>query len=62
MFTDHTLILINAVCIVFLLTITTIMAAATRMKGGAGWAALIAVLSSLSAIFVNMTAWRGGFA
>jgi AraC-like DNA-binding protein len=55
MFTDNTLIIINTACIVFLLTITAIMAVATRMKGGAGWAALIIVTTTVPMFLSNLT-------
>jgi hypothetical protein len=55
MFTDSTLILINAACIVFLITMLITLAAATRMKGGAGWAALIIVTTTVPAYLTNLT-------
>lgn len=36
MFTDTTLIIINATCILFLILMLITLAATTRMKGGAG--------------------------
>jgi len=45
MFTETTIIIINVACISLMLVLLTVLAAATRMKGGAGWAALILVTS-----------------
>jgi AraC-like DNA-binding protein len=55
MFTDTTLIIINATCIAFLLTMLITLAAATRMKGGAGWAALIIVTTTIPVYLSNLT-------
>ena len=49
MLTDNMLILINIACITFLFIMLIILASATRMKGGAGWAALIIVTTTVPA-------------
>jgi len=56
MFTETTLIIniINIACIVFLVMMLITLAAATRMKGGAGWAALIMVSAILPACLSNL--------
>ena len=54
MFTDQTLIIINVVCIVFMITMITVIAAATRMKGGAGWAAVCFLMMNVPIILVNL--------
>ena len=45
MLSDTTLIIniINIACMLFMVMLLIILAAATRMKNGAGWAALIMV-------------------
>jgi hypothetical protein len=53
MFTDTTLITINIVCIVFMTAMLIILAAATRIKGSAGWAGVI-VFASFPIILVNL--------
>ena len=55
MFTTNTLILINVACIVFLLVMFITLATATRMKGGAGWAALIIVATTVPMFLSNLT-------
>jgi AraC-like DNA-binding protein len=55
MFTDITLIAINAICIFFLVMLLVLLAAATRMKGGAGWAALIIVATTVPAYIGNVS-------
>jgi len=55
MFTDHTLILINVACIGFLLIMLIVLAAATRMKSGATWAAMIMVTTTVPVYLANLT-------
>jgi len=57
MFTDSTLIIsiINAVSILFLVLMLVILVAATRMKMGAGWAALIMAAAIVPASISNLT-------
>jgi len=54
MFDEQMLIFINVGCIVFMITMLTVLAAATRMKGGAGWVAVILVTTNLPVILVNL--------
>jgi hypothetical protein len=56
MFSEQTLIIINVACIAFLAMMLIVLAAATKMKGGAGWAALIMVATTVPAYFTNMIA------
>jgi len=57
MFEDTTLIIniINAACILFLILMLITLAAATRMRGGAGWAALIVTVAIVPASLSNLT-------
>ena len=57
MFTDTTLIIniINAISSLFLVLMLIILAVATRMKGGAGWAALIMVAAIVPASLAHLT-------
>ena len=55
MFSDHTLIIINIACIGFLVTMLITLVAATRMKGGAGWAALIIITTTVPVYLSNLT-------
>ena len=55
MFNYQILILINTACIAFLLIMLITLVAATRMKGGAGWAALIIVTTTVPVYLSNMT-------
>jgi AraC-like DNA-binding protein len=48
------IIIVNIVCIVFLTTMLSILAAATRMKGGAGWAAVIIITTMTPLFLANM--------
>jgi hypothetical protein len=52
MFSEQTVIVINISYIFFLSLILLVLAAATRMKGGAGWAALIMVAITVPAYSV----------
>ena len=54
MFNDQTLVIINIACIVFLTTMLITLAAATRMKSGAGWAAVIIVTTTVPMILSNL--------
>ncbi len=49
MFSDTALLIINVTCICFQVTMLIILIAATRMKGGAGWAAAIMVTTTVPA-------------
>jgi AraC-like DNA-binding protein len=53
MFGGEALIIINTVCIVFLVTMLVVLGAATRMKGGAGWAAIV-IIANLPIILANL--------
>ena len=58
MFNDTTLLIINiinAACILVLILMLITLAAATRMKGGAGWAALIVTVAIVPASLSNLT-------
>jgi AraC-like DNA-binding protein len=55
MFTDDILVLINVACIACLVILLVILVAATRMKGGAGWAALISVTTTVPTYLANLT-------
>ena len=57
MFNDTTLIttIANLLCIFFLLLMLIILVAATRMKNGAGWAAIILVTLMLPTSLANLT-------
>lgn len=55
MLTDQTLIIINAICLSFMVIMLIIMITATRMKGGAGWAAVILITTSIPAYLANLT-------
>jgi AraC-like DNA-binding protein len=57
MFTDTDLIIniVNAACIGFLVLMLVILVAATRMKNGAGWAALIMTAAIVPASLSNLT-------
>lgn len=54
MLTDQNLITINVAGIVFLLVIMTILIAATRFKGGAGWVALVIVTTTVPMYLANL--------
>ncbi|MDR0797056.1 MAG: helix-turn-helix domain-containing protein [Tannerella sp.] len=54
MFSDLTLILINVICIFFLITMLIVLAAATRMKGAVGWTAAIFFLIHIPIILVSL--------
>jgi AraC-like DNA-binding protein len=54
MFTDTILIIINATCILSLLIMLIVLATATRMKGGAGFAALIVVTTTVPTYLLNL--------
>ena len=54
MFDEQTLIFINIACIVFMIMMLAVLAAATRMKGGAGWVAVILVTTNIPIILVNL--------
>jgi hypothetical protein len=54
MFTDTTLIIINATCILFLLLMLFTLATATQLKGGAGWAAIVIVTTTVPVYLSNL--------
>ena len=54
MFTDQTLIIINVTSIILLVVLMLVLIAATRMKGGAGWAALVSVATTVPAYLSNL--------
>jgi AraC-like DNA-binding protein len=54
MFTDQTLININIVSIAFLVIMLAVISAATRMKGGAGWAAVCFLMIHIPVFLVNL--------
>ncbi|WP_304248685.1 helix-turn-helix domain-containing protein [Parabacteroides gordonii] len=53
MITEQTIIIINAACISVLAFMTIILVIATRLKGGAGYAALIVVSTTLPVYIAN---------
>jgi len=53
MFDQLTLIIVNSVCIFFMVTMLFVLGAATRMKGGAGWAAIF-IFTNLPVILANL--------
>lgn len=55
MLTNQTLIIINIASIAFLVIQMAVLIAATRMKGGAGWAALIIVATTVPVYLLNLT-------
>ena len=55
MFSDTTLFIITLVCILFLVTMLIALAAGTRMKGGAGWAAVVIVTTTVPAYLTTLT-------
>ncbi len=55
MLTDTAIITINIACIAVLVVLMAILAQATRMKGGAGWAAVILVTTTVPAYLANLT-------
>ena len=54
MFSEQTIIVINTACISILTFMTIILVVATRLKGGAGYAALIIVCTTLPVYLANM--------
>jgi len=56
MFSEQTILIINIVGLVFMITMLVVLAAATRMKGSAGWAAFILVAMFLPTYLSNI--WR----
>jgi len=54
MFSEQTIIVINTTCISILTFMTIILVVATRLKGGAGYAALIIVCTTLPVYLANM--------
>ncbi|MDR3094986.1 MAG: AraC family transcriptional regulator [Bacteroidales bacterium] len=54
MFTDNILLFINVACIGFLMVMLVTLAAATRMKRGAGWAAVIVVTTTVPVYLSNL--------
>ena len=54
MFDEQTLIYINVACIVFMVGMLVVLAGATRMKGGAGWVAVILCITQIPIILVNL--------
>lgn len=59
MFTDQTILIINTACISVLAFMTIILAIATRLKGGIGYAALIIVSTTLPVYITNMMRTTG---
>jgi AraC-like DNA-binding protein len=55
MFSDNALLVITIVCILFLVMMLVAMVAATRMKGGAGWAAVVIVSTTVPAYLTTLT-------
>ena len=55
MFSDQIILVINITCITFLVVMMVILITATRLKGGAGWAALVIVVTTVPVYFSNTT-------
>jgi AraC-like DNA-binding protein len=55
MFSDTAILVINLASIMTLVILLAIMVGATKMKGGAGWAALIIVTTTVPAYLTNLT-------
>ena len=54
MITDQTIIAINITCIIFLMLMMVVLVAATRMKGVAGYSALVVVTTTVPVYLANM--------
>ena len=55
MFSDTAILIINGSCLGFMVLMLAVLAAGTKMKGGAGWATVILVTTTIPAYLSNLT-------
>lgn len=53
MFSDQTILIINTTCITLMLVLMLVLIVGTRMKGGAGWAIIISVATTVPVYLSN---------